>query len=106
MKLEECRKEIDEIDLEIVGLLNRRARVVQNVGVVKAKAGLPIVDVEREDEVLSRILQHNEGLWENKTLLKIYRDILQRSRQIQIETKAGFKKQSDKNDLLKMPAKR
>ena len=88
MSLEECRKEIDTIDIEIVSLLSRRANVVKNVGVIKAKAGLPIVDVEREDEVLSRILQRNEGVWENELLLKIYGIILQNSRKMQIEAKA------------------
>ena len=48
MKLENWRKEIDEIDGKIVLLLNRRAKAAQEIGKIKAKAGLPIIDLERE----------------------------------------------------------
>jgi chorismate mutase len=86
MKLEDWRTEIDEIDSQIVGLLNRRARAARNVGAVKAQAGLPIVDIEREDEVLRKVSTGNEGIFENQTVIEIYGKILQNSRQIQIET--------------------
>ena len=86
MKLDDWRKEIDVIDSEIIGLLNRRARAAQNVGELKLKAGLPIVDTEREDEVLRKVVRENEGILENETLVGIYAVILQKSRQIQIET--------------------
>ncbi len=85
MKLEDWRTEIDEIDSQIVGLLNRRARAAQNVGAMKAQAGLPIVDTEREDEVLRRVSNRNEGIFEHKTVIEIYGKILQNSRLIQIE---------------------
>ncbi len=86
MKLEDWRDEIDEIDLQIVGLLNRRARAAQNVGAVKAQTGLPIVDMEREDKILRKVSSRNEGIFENKTVIEIYGKILQSSRRIQIET--------------------
>ena len=86
MKLEDWRNEIDEIDSQIVWLLNRRARAAQSVGAVKAQTGLPIVDMEREDEVLRKVSSRNEGIFENKTVIEIYGKILQSSRQIQIET--------------------
>lgn len=84
--LEDWRKEIDEIDTQIIGLLNRRARAAQSIGKIKAKAGLPIVDTEREDEILRKIARENEGILENEVVLAIYGKILQKSRQIQIET--------------------
>lgn len=86
MMLEDWRREIDEIDSQIISLLNRRARAAQSIGAIKAKAGLPIVDTEREDEVLRRVANANEGILENETILEIYGKILQKSRQIQIET--------------------
>ena len=92
--LEDWRREIDEIDSQIIGLLNRRARAAQSIGVIKAKAGLPIVDTEREDEVLQRVAQANEGILENETVLLIYGKILQKSRQIQIETMKRISRES------------
>jgi chorismate mutase len=95
MKLEDWRTEIDEIDLQIVGLLNRRARAAHNVGIIKAQAGLPIVDIEREDEVLRKVSNGNEGIFENNTVVEIYGKILQNSRQIQIETMKEISKKTD-----------
>ena len=86
MKLEDWREEIDEIDSQIVGLLNRRAQAAQSVGVLKAQIGLPIVDIEREDEVLRKIKLRNAGNLDDDILVKLYRDIMQKSRLIQIET--------------------
>ena len=91
MKLEDWRNEIDEIDTQIVGLLNRRARPAQRVGILKAQAGLPIVDTEREDEVLRKLKMRNDGSLDDELLVKLYRGIMQKSRLIQIETAARIK---------------
>lgn len=85
MILEDWRREIDDIDSQIIGLLNRRARAARSIGEIKARANLPIVDTEREDEVLRKVARENEGILENETVLGIYGKILQKSRQIQIE---------------------
>lgn len=95
MKLEDWRNEIDEIDTQIVGLLNRRARAAQSVGVLKAQAGLPIVDTEREDEVLRKLKMRNDGSLDDELLVKLYRSIMQKSRLIQIETAARLKSERE-----------
>ena len=92
MKLEDCRKEIDAIDAEILSLLNRRAEIAGRIGVLKAKGGLPIVDLDRESEVLRRVSQTNDGILADDALIKIFRRIIQESRQIQIESLSKFLK--------------
>lgn len=84
MKIEDYRKKIDEIDGEIVSLLNQRAKAVGEIGKIKAKAGLPIIDLERESEVLQNILSGNKGVLHEWQLATIYQKILDESRQIQI----------------------
>lgn len=85
MTLEDCRKEIDVIDREIMALLNRRAETVRNIGEIKAKAGIPIVDWNREIEILRWVAQENEGVMADEAAARIFRRILQESRQIQTE---------------------
>ena len=84
MNLENWRKEVDGIDGEIVSLLNRRARRQKEIGKIKAKAGLPIIDLERESEVLQNILNINEGVLHEWQIAVIYQKILDESRQVQI----------------------
>ena len=85
MKLDEWRNEIDEIDAEIVDLINRRARVAQKIGILKAKAGLPIVDLEREEAILRNACARNQGVLENESIVRIFKRIIQESRQIQVQ---------------------
>ena len=68
MKLEECRRQIDELDAGIVALLNRRATLSRNVGRIKMQAGLPIIDRDREDAVLLRVVKQNCGELDDEAL--------------------------------------
>lgn len=52
--LEEYRREIDEIDQKIVALFAQRMQVAEQVGAYKAAAGLPVLDAQREREVLEK----------------------------------------------------
>lgn len=92
MKLEESRKKIDAIDTEILILLNRRAEISKEIGVLKLGAGLPIVDSGREDDILRRIARENEGTMQDKTVVGIYQAILGESRRIQEEVLIGVEK--------------
>jgi chorismate mutase-like protein len=85
MKLDEWRNEIDAIDAEIVNLISQRARVAQKIGILKAKAGLPIVDSEREEAILRNACARNKGVLENDSIVRIFKRIIQESRQIQVE---------------------
>lgn len=85
MNLDEYRKEIDSIDAEIIALLNRRAEAARNIGLVKSRAGLPILDRTREIEILERISAENNGLFEDRALARIYGEILIESRRVQSE---------------------
>jgi chorismate mutase/prephenate dehydratase len=51
------RKKIDEIDLNILLLLNRRIDISKNVGAIKREKGIAIRDYQREDEVYLRVMQ-------------------------------------------------
>ncbi len=86
MKLEDWRKEIDAVDLEILSLIRQRTVIAREIGVLKAQAGLPIVDLNREKEVLKRISEKIDNLPENKSIVYIFKEIIRESRQIQIKT--------------------
>ena len=52
MDIEHWRKEIDEIDAELLRLLNMRARLALKVGAIKQAKQIPYSDPERERSVL------------------------------------------------------
>jgi chorismate mutase len=85
MKLEESRKKIDAIDTEILILLNGRAEISREIGLLKAGAALPVADPRREDDILRRVVRENEGAIGDEAVAEIYRTILRESRRIQVD---------------------
>ena len=88
MTLEQKRRDIDEIDTEILTLLNRRAEVVRELGQIKIRAGLPMVDWGREAEVIRRAGSRAVSLGDDSAN-RIYRAILREARQIELEMAQG-----------------
>jgi chorismate mutase/prephenate dehydratase len=76
MDLQQLREQIDSIDAQLVELLNRRARVVVDVGKVKNTDGTPIYAPDREKKVIEKILAANKGPLPDKTLVAIYRELM------------------------------
>jgi chorismate mutase/prephenate dehydratase len=50
--LDDIRKQIDDVDTKLLALLNQRADLVHEVGVIKKQAGLAIYAPEREAALL------------------------------------------------------
>ena len=76
-ELESLRVQIDALDVQIVQLLNRRARLGLKAGSVKARNGRPVADSEREREVLVRVAMANEGPMPQDALLALYRHLIE-----------------------------
>ncbi|MEM2942905.1 MAG: chorismate mutase [Candidatus Bathyarchaeia archaeon] len=53
-RLNYLRKQIDEVDRQILDLLRRRLTIAEEIGKVKAENRLPTRDLQREREVLER----------------------------------------------------
>jgi chorismate mutase len=81
--LAESRVKIDSIDTQLVELLNRRTRIVEEIGRAKEVAGLPIYEPRREDEVYRNILSHNSGPLTADALRRIYERVIDEMRSLQ-----------------------
>ncbi|TMT02259.1 chorismate mutase [Apilactobacillus kunkeei] len=53
--MQEIRKQITEIDNEIIKLLEQRFELCKRVGEIKRANNLPILDEKREQEILTGI---------------------------------------------------
>jgi chorismate mutase len=58
-ELEVWRQKIDEIDLQLVGLLNERTTCAIEIGKVKIALGLDAYSPEREGEVIRNVTSNN-----------------------------------------------
>jgi chorismate mutase/prephenate dehydratase len=79
MKIKKIRKNIDGIDRQIVGLLNKRADQILEIGRLKNRSGKSIYAPAREKEILSKIAQQNKGPLKSESLASIYREVMSAS---------------------------
>lgn len=76
MNLDDIRKQIDAIDHQLLDLLSQRADLVHEVGVVKKRDGLQIYAPEREQALLKRLVEMNQGRLPEQSIRAIYREIM------------------------------
>jgi chorismate mutase / prephenate dehydratase len=94
-ELDALRSQIDELDVTIVGLLNRRARLGLAAGQAKVASGRPVSDSEREREVLVRVAMANNGPMPQDALLALYRQLIETIKRL--EELAGSGSEEDSN---------
>lgn len=83
MDIEHWRREIDDIDAELLRLLNMRARLALKVAALKQAAQLPYRDPERERNVLQRLQEINSGPLDERAVCRVFRRIIRESRRVQ-----------------------
>ena len=70
MTLSELRREIEEIDRELVELIARRTYVAEAVAKVKATRDLPTTDEDQEGRVMERAAENAERFNVDSNLVK------------------------------------
>lgn len=78
-RVDEIRTQLDELNLEILELLNQRARLVQKIGEMKRKQGVKKFDPERETDMLNKIIPHNKGPFDDQTIQHLFKQIFKAS---------------------------
>jgi chorismate mutase/prephenate dehydratase len=76
MKLPALRVAIDALDDKLLELLNERARLVQEVGALKAQLKQPFYVPERERQILERLQQANSGPFPTEALRPVFSEII------------------------------
>lgn len=80
-KIAQLRVSIDAIDVQLVELLNERARVALKIGI--AKGGVNIDRPVREEQVLYNVATANKGPLSDEALHQIFRRVITVCRTIQ-----------------------
>ncbi|MEY2684345.1 MAG: P-protein [Pseudomonadota bacterium] len=70
------RVQIDSLDQQLLSLLNQRARVAEEVGVIKRAEGSPFFRPDRVAQVIDKIQNANQGPLLNPHVASIWREIM------------------------------
>lgn len=76
MELEDWRKKIDTLNLQMVELLNIRAGCALAIAELKKHQGLPVFDPAREQKVFESVLANNKGPLSNEAIRRIFECII------------------------------
>ncbi len=84
--LERLRREIEDVDRELIRLIARRVGLAREVGIAKRAAGLPALDPAREAEVLRRASEvaTREGASE-EDVHYLFRYLIEMARRAQVD---------------------
>ncbi len=87
--IEEIRKKIDSLDDEIVQLFCRRLDLCKQIGIEKAKNGITVVDLDRENAVLRRLTASLESE-KASAVQALYTEIFNITKNLQRNVAAEF----------------
>lgn len=89
-ELDSLRRQIDDLDTQILGLVNRRAAVAQQIGRCKSAQGMPVFAPHRENAVLARVQAENPGPLAPATIRALFRELMSGCRAIQAPIRVVF----------------
>jgi chorismate mutase len=94
-ELEALRSQIDDLDVQIVRLLNDRARLGLQAGRAKVRSGRPVADSEREREVLVRVAMANDGPMPQDAVLALFHQLIETIKRLEELEGVGSKEDSN-----------
>ncbi|GEL77183.1 bifunctional 3-deoxy-7-phosphoheptulonate synthase/chorismate mutase [Tenuibacillus multivorans] len=80
--LDKLRKEVDQVNLRILDLINRRGELIKQIGDIKKEQGIKVFDPIREREMLDLIIQNNNGPFEKSTVNHLFKEIFKAAKEL------------------------
>ena len=93
--LAECRVQIDSIDRDILASLNRRTKVVEEIGRIKQNFKAAVYEPKREEEVYRNVTANNHGPLPHDAVRRIFERIIDEMRTIQKQRQQQARPETD-----------
>lgn len=88
MTIDDYRKEINQLDSELLRIFNQRAALALKIGEIKKEHGIPVYDPEREKRIFEAMSNANPGPLENDAIIRLFERVIDESRRLErIRTK-------------------
>lgn len=86
-EIDDWRKKIDEIDLKLVELLNRRSGFAIEIGKVKEMLEIEVYDPKREKQVVRNVQRAANGPLTKQAVKRLFERIIDESRRAEREAR-------------------
>ena len=87
MSIEDWRKKIDQIDMELVELLNQRGQCAVEIGTIKEGLKVAIYDPSREKSVIRNVQKATKGPLTRQAMKRLFERIIDESRRAERESR-------------------
>ncbi|ARQ07454.1 bifunctional 3-deoxy-7-phosphoheptulonate synthase/chorismate mutase [Macrococcoides canis] len=81
--LNTLREKIEALNIEILKLLSERGEIAKQIGQEKRKQGTAIYDPEREKEMINKLLDLNDGPFDDNVIKQLFKEIFKASTELQ-----------------------
>ncbi|MYL50391.1 3-deoxy-7-phosphoheptulonate synthase [Halobacillus litoralis] len=81
--LDQLRSQLDEVNLQLLNLINKRGDLVKEIGQIKEQQGMNRFDPVRERAMLNQLSQHNKGPFEDSTIVHLFKEIFKAALELQ-----------------------
>ncbi len=88
--LARLRDAIDRVDRDLLAALNERARLVREVGALKAGSGLPVYVPSRERDLAVALVAANPGPFPDEGIAPVFREIVSATRSLESRLRVAF----------------
>ena len=88
--LEALRTAIDAVDQDLLEALNRRARLVQEVGAWKTQGDAPVYVAGRERDLVANLIEANSGPFPNAGIPHVFREVISATRSLEQVVRVAF----------------
>lgn len=105
-ELSTLRNELDEVNKKLLGLINERGELVQQIGKIKSAQGMKKYDPVRERHMLNLIASENEGPFATSTLKHLFKEIFKAGLELQEDDQRKVllvsRKQQSQDTIIKV----
>lgn len=81
--LNTLREKIETLNIEILKLLSERGQIAKQIGQEKRKQGTAIYDPKREKEMINKLLDLNDGPFDDNVIKQLFKEIFKASTELQ-----------------------
>ena len=81
--ISDWRKRIDDLDVDLLRMLNERARCAIEIGKIKRSRRMPIYDPKREESIVQMMIESNVGPLDAEGVRRLFERIIDESRRIE-----------------------
>ena len=85
LDLSKIRKEIDDLDIEITSLLEKRLTIALDIAKYKIQNNMTVFDKDREKQVIEKSISYLTDKKYSKSIEQIYTQIMTTSKNVQKE---------------------